>query len=128
MNLEKRTTGLSSEGPKMVGERFGLSWNGRKMAKSGDPRWQLPPWSPARSGRVRRWLPVKFHGYGCLVVALLPGRRMCSGGGRNRLPRLKPEWPEKGSKRLSSRSTGFGGIFLGFLGLGTPLERKTRII
>ena len=112
----------------MVGERYGSAWNGRKMAKSGDQRRRLPPCSPARSGCVRRWLVVKFHGDGRLVVALLPVRRMYSGSGRNRLPRLKPEWPENGSKRPNSRSTGFGGIFLGFLGLGTPLARKNRLI
>ena len=28
MNLEKRTMGMSSESPKMVGERYGLAWNG----------------------------------------------------------------------------------------------------
>ena len=55
-------------------------------------------------------------------------RRWSSGGGQNRLPRLKPEWPENGSKRPSSRSTGFRGIFLVFLGLGTPLACKTRFV
>ena len=128
MNLEKRTTGMSSEGPKMVGERYGSDWSGRKMAKSGDSRWRLPPCSSARSGCVRRLLAVKFQGDGRLVVALLLDRRMYSGGGRNRLPRLKPEWPENGLKLPSSRSMGYGGIFLGFLGLGTPLECKTRLI
>ena len=120
--------GMSLEGPKRVGERYGSALNGRKMAKSDDPRWRLQPCSPARSGFVRRRLAVKFHGDGRLVVALLPGRCVYSGDGRNRLPRLKPEWPENGSKRPSSRSTGFAGIFLGFLGLGTPLESKTRLI
>ena len=86
MNLEKRTTGMSSEGPKMVGERYGSDWSGRKMAKSGDPRWRLPPCSPARSGRVRRRLALKFHGDGRLVVELLPGQRVYSGGGQNWLP------------------------------------------
>ena len=71
---------------------------------------------------------MKFQGDGRLVVALLPGQCVYNGGGRNRLPRLKPEWPENGSKRPSSRSTGFWGIFLGFLGLATPLARKTRLI
>ena len=120
--------GMSSEGQKMVGERYGSTWNGRKMTKSGDPRWRLPLCSLARSGYVRLRLALKFHGDGRLVVALLPAQRMYSGGGRNRLPRLKLKWPENGSKRSSSRSTGFGGIFLGFLGLGTPLARKTRLI
>ena len=88
MNLEKRTTEMSSEGPKMVGERYGSAWNGRKMTKSGDPRWRLPPCSPARS-------------VGRLVVALLPSRCVYSSGGRNRLPRLKSDRPKNGSKRPS---------------------------
>ena len=115
--------GMSSEGSKMVGERYRSAWNDRKMAKFGDPRWRLLSCSPARSELVRRRLAVKFHGDGRLVVALLPGWRVYSGGGRNWLPRLKLEWPENGSKRPSSRSTGFWGTFLGFLGLGTPLAR-----
>ena len=89
-NLRKRTTGISLEGSKMGGGRYGSAWNGRKMAKSGDPRWRLPPRSPARSGRVRRQLAVKFHDEGCLVVALLLGLSVCKGDGRNRLPRPKP--------------------------------------
>ena len=113
MNLEKRTMKMSSEGPKMVGERYGSAWNGRKMTKSDDPRWRLPPCSPARLRRVRRRLAMKFHGDGCLVVALLPGRCVYSGGGRNRVLRLKPDWPENGSKRPSSRFLGFS---LGFWG------------
>ena len=76
MNLEKRTTGMSSEGPKMVGERYGSAWNGQKMTKSDDPRWRLPPCSPARSVRVRRRLALKFHCDGRLVVALLPGQHV----------------------------------------------------
>ena len=112
----------------MVEERYGSAWNDRKMAKSGDPRWRQPSRLPARSGRVRRRLAVKFHGEGRPVVALLPVRRVIKGGGRNRLPRLKPEWPENESKRPSSGSTSFWGIFLEFLGLGTPLACKTRLI
>ena len=73
-NLRKGTTGMSSEGPKMMGERYGLVWNGRKIGKSGDPPWRLPPCSPARSGRLRRWFAVKFFRRRRLVVALLPGR------------------------------------------------------
>ena len=46
-NLQKGTTGMSSEGPKMVGERYGLVGNGLKWTenqeKSGDPRWPPPP-------------------------------------------------------------------------------------
>ena len=76
MNMEKRTTGMSSEGPKMGGGRYRLDWSGRKMVKSGDPKWRLPPCSSARSERVRLRLAVKFHGDGHLVVALLPGRRV----------------------------------------------------
>ena len=107
MNLEKRTIEMSSDGPKMVGERYGSAWNGRKLEKSGDPRWKLPPCSPARSERVRRRLAVKFHSDGILVVLLLPGQCVYSDGGRNRLPRLKPDRPKNGSKRPSSRFSGF---------------------
>ena len=39
-NLQKGTKGMSSEGPKMVGERYGSAWSGRKMQKNGDPRWR----------------------------------------------------------------------------------------
>ena len=110
-NLRKRTTGMSSKGPKMGRGRYGSAWNGRKTAKSGDPRWQPPPRSPARSGCVRRRLAVKFHDQGRMVVALLPGWRMYQEGGRKRLPRLKPDWPENGSKQPSSGSTGLEEFF-----------------
>ena len=120
MNLEKRTTEMSSEGPKMVGNSYGLAWNGRKMTKSGDPRWRLPPCSPARSERVRRWLPQKFHGDGRLVVALLPGRRVYSSGCRNRLLRLKTDRPKNGSKRPSSGFSDFWD-FLSGVGVGSSL-------
>ena len=73
MNLKKRTTGMSSGGPKIGVKRYGSAWNGRKTAKSDDPRWRLPLPSPAKSGLVWRRLAVKFHGDGRLVVALLPG-------------------------------------------------------
>ena len=107
-NLKKRTTGMSSEGQKMGGGRYGSAWNGRKMKKTGDPPWPQPPRSPARSERIRRRLAVKFGRKGRLVVALLPGWRVHQGGGRKHLPRPKPVWPENGSKRPSSGSTGFG--------------------
>ena len=46
-NLQKGTTGMSSEGLKMVGGRYGLAGNGLKwpknQEKSGDPRWPPPP-------------------------------------------------------------------------------------
>ena len=118
MNLEKRTIEMSSEGPKILGERYGSAWNGRKMKKSGDPRWRLPPCSPARSRPVRPRVVVKFHGDGRLVVVLLPGWRVYSGGGWNRLPQLKPDPLENGSKRPSS---GFSGIcdFLSGFGNGS---------
>ena len=114
MNLEKRTTEMSSKGPKMVGEKYGSAWNVQKMEKSDDPRWRLPPCSPARSGRVRRRLAVKFHGDGRLVVAFLPIQRVYSSGGRNQLPRLKPNRPENGSKRPSSGFSGFWDFSLWF--------------
>ena len=44
-NLQKGATGMSSEGPQMVGGRYGLAGNGLKWPKnqetSGDP-WWLP--------------------------------------------------------------------------------------
>ena len=107
-NLRKRTTGMSSESQKMGGGRYGSAWNGRKIAKSGDPRWSPPPCSPARSGSVRRRFAVKFHGQGRLVVALLLGWSVRQGGGWKRLPRPKPDWPKNGSKPPSSESSGFG--------------------
>ena len=73
-NLRKGTIGMSSEGPKMVGGRYGSAKNGQKTSKSGDPPWRPPPRSPARSGRVRRWFAVKFGRNGRLVAELLPGR------------------------------------------------------
>ena len=42
MNLEKRTTEMSSEGPKMVERSYGVAGNGLKWSKNqeniGDPR------------------------------------------------------------------------------------------
>ena len=113
-NLEKRTTEMSFEGLKMVGERYGSAWNGRKMTKSGDQRWRLPPCSPARSGPLRLRLALKFYGQDRSVVALLPVQRMYNSGGRNRLPRLKPDRPENGSKRPSSGFSGFWDFLSGF--------------
>ena len=47
MNLENRTTEMSSEGPKMVEKRYELAGNGLKWSKnqerSGDPWWLPPP-------------------------------------------------------------------------------------
>ena len=111
-NLNKRTTRMSSKGPKMGGGRYGSACNGRKIAKSGDPRWLPPPRrSPARSGCVRRRLAMKFYRKGRLAVLLLPGQRMYQGGGRKRLPRPKPVWPKNGSKRPNLGSTSFGEFF-----------------
>ena len=46
-NLQKETTKMSLEGPKMVGGRYGLAGNGLKwpknQEKSRDPRWPSPP-------------------------------------------------------------------------------------
>ena len=110
---------MSLEGTKME------AWNGLKMKKTDDPPLWLPPHLLARSGRVRWRLAVKFSRQGLLVVALLPGWRVHQGGGRKRLPRPIPVWSENGSKRPSSESSGFGGVFprvlelkMGVLGLG----------
>ena len=133
-NLQKRTTGMSSEGPKMGGGRYGLAWNGRKIEKSGDPPWRPPPRSPARSRRVQRRLAGKFYRRGHLTLLLLPGQHVCKGGGRNRLPQPKPVWHKNGSKRPSSGFTGFGEFSrvlefkMSVLGLGFYLARKPRFI
>ena len=121
MNLKKMTTEMSSEGPKMVGERYGLAWNDWKMTKYDDPRLRMQPCSPARSWRVRRRLAVKFHGDGHLVVLLPHAWCVYSDGGRNRLPRLKPDRPKNGSKRPSSGFSGFFRIFLLGFWVGSSL-------
>ena len=115
-NSRKRNTGMNSEGPKMEGwggggGGYGSAWNGRKIAKFDDPRWRLPPHSPAQSGRVRRRLTVKIFNQGRLAVLLLPGQRVYQGGGRKRLPWPKPVWPKNGSKRPNSGSISFGECF-----------------
>ena len=120
MNLEKRTTEMSSKGPKIMGETYESSWNGWKMVKSGDLRWRQLPRSPARSGSVRQRLAVKFYGQDRPVVALLPVRRVYNSGGRNRLPRLKLDLPKNGSKRPSLRFSGFLDFLSGF-GVGSSL-------
>ena len=102
---------MSSEGPKIGGGRYGSAWNGRKTKKIGDPPWRPPPRSPARSGHVMWRLALKFHGQGRLVVVLLPRWRVYQEGGQKRLPRLKPDWPENGSKRPNSGSTGLVEFF-----------------
>ena len=92
----------------MGGGKYGSAWNGRKIDKSGDPRWRLSPHSSARSGHVRQRFAVKFHGQGRLVVALLPGWCVHQGGGRKLLPWPKPIWPKNRSKQPSLESSGFG--------------------
>ena len=113
-NMKKGTTRMSSKSSKMVGDRYGSAWSGQKMQKNGDPRWRPPP-SSAQSWRVRLWFTVKFHGRDRLTLILLPSRLMCKVGGRSRLPRLKLERPENGSKRPSSVFTILRSFFfLGF--------------
>ena len=65
-----------------------------------------------------------FGRQGRLTLIFLPRRHVCKDGGQNRLPRLKPDWPENGSKQPISGSTGLREYFSGFgaemcvLGLG----------
>ena len=101
-NLQKRTTRMSLEGLKMLGGRYGSALSGRKMQKTSEPRWRPLPPLPARSERFRRRLAENFYRKLRLVAVLLHGRRVRKVGGRIRLPRLKPERPENGSKRPSS--------------------------
>ena len=109
----------------MVQKRYGSTWNGRKMTKSDDPRWRLPPCSPAQFGRVRQRLAVKFHGDSRLVVTLLRGQRVYSSGGQNRLPLLKPDRPKNWSKRPSSGFSGFWDFLSGF-GVGSSLGTQNK--
>ena len=133
-NLQKRTTEMSSEGPKMGGGRYGSAWNGRKTKKTSDPPWRSPPRSPARSVLVRRRFAVTFGRQGRLTLLFLPGRRVCKVGGINHLPRLKPDWPENGSKQPSSGPRVLGNfsrvlkLKMSVLGLGFYLARKARSI
>ena len=77
---------------------------------------------------------MKFHGQGRLVVVLLPGCRVHQEGGRKRIPRLKPDWPENGSKQPSSGPRVLGNFSkvlkmkMSVLGLGFYLAGKTRFI
>ena len=77
---------------------------------------------------------MKFHGQGHLVVALLPGWRVHEEGVRKRLPRLKPDWPENGSKRPSLGPRVLGNfsrvlkLKMSVLGIRFYLARKTRFI
>ena len=68
---------------------------------------------PAAAGR-------KFYRRGRLVVLLLPVRRVYSNGGRNWLPRLKPDRPKNGSRRPNSGFSGFWDFLSGF-GVGSSL-------
>ena len=52
-NLGKGTTEMSSEGPKMMEERYGSTWNGRKTPKSDDPKWWPP--SPSSGSPPPPW-------------------------------------------------------------------------
>ena len=59
MNLEKRTTEMSSESPKMVERSYGVAENGLKWPKNqentSDPWWPPPP-------PLRRLDPDAFDG------------------------------------------------------------------
>ena len=68
------------------------------------------------------------------MVVLLPGWRVHQEGGRKRLPRLKRDWPENGSKQPSSGLRVLGNfsrvleLKMSVLGLGFYLESKTKFI
>ena len=57
---------------------------------------------------------MKFYGQDRPVVALLPVQSVYSSGGRNQLPRLKPDRPKNGLKRPNSGFLGFEDFLLGF--------------
>ena len=96
----------------------GLRWS--ENTKIRRPKFMVAPPSPARSRRIPRRLARKFHRRGRLVVLLLPGQRMYSSCGRNRLPRLKPYRPKNVSKRPSWGFSGFWDFLSGF-GVGSSL-------
>ena len=74
-----------------------------------------------------------FGRQGRLTLLFLPGRCVCKVGGRNRLPWLKPDWPENGLKRPSSGPRILGNfsrvlkLKMSVFGLGFYLARKTRL-
>ena len=133
-NLKKKTMGMSSESPKMGGGRYGSAWNGRKIAKSDNPKLRPRPRMPARSRCIQRKLAVKFCRQGHLVVLLLPGWCMCQRGGRKRIPRPKPVWPKNWSKRsirVPQVLRNFCRVLvlkMSVLELGSYLACKTRFI
>ena len=67
-------------------------------------------------------------------MTLLPEWRVHQEGGRKRLPQLKPDWPENGSKRPNSDPRVLGNfsrvlkLKMSVLGLGFYLACKTRFI
>ena len=81
----------------------------------GRRRLRLP--DPGASGGG--W-PENFTG---VVVFFLPVQSVYSSGGRNQLPRLKPDRPKNGSKRPSSGFSGFWNFLSGF-GVGSSLSTQ----
>ena len=67
--------------------------------------------NPVTQGGRRRRVRQSDPSESGSVVAPLPGWSVHQGGGRKRLPRPKPVWPENGSKRPNSGSIGFGEFF-----------------
>ena len=96
-NLQKGTTEMSSEGPKMVERSYGggLKWPemAEKSRNARLPKVAAAAASPARSRRVRWRLAVKFGRRDRLDVLLPPVRGVYSDSGRwcliwSNLPRL----------------------------------------
>ena len=96
-NLRKRTTRMSSEGPKMGEGRYGSAWNGRKIEKSGDPMWRPPSRSSTRSGHVRLLVEVEVVWWWCSKL----GSACIKGVAEN-------------VSHTSLESSGFREFFLGF--------------
>ena len=133
-NLQKGTTGMSSEGPKMVEMSYGVAGNGQKIKKLQVTHDGRRHRFAGRSRRIWRRLAMKFHGRLQLDVPLPPVRRVYSDFGRNRLLWLKLERPANGSKWPNLMLTGLGSFYRVFgvqsecLGLGFPLARKAMYI
>ena len=91
--------GMSSEGPKMGGGRYGSAWNGQKIGKSNDPVAFAGPIRASPTAVGREILPVRSpHPPPPLWLESVQRGGGGGGGGRNRLPRPKPVWPKNGSK------------------------------
>ena len=116
-NMQKGSTEMSSEGPKMVERRYGLARNVLKWPKnqerSGDPRWPPPP--------LRRPDPGAFgSGWSGNFIGVIVWRwRTSLSGACCRLmagdaPLVQNSTARKWVKKTQLGVHDFGEFFLGF--------------